>query len=467
MNIFGQSWMRVSTLLRLFIVGAALARATGSHAAENEHHVVIISIDGFPAALWQRPDLPAPNLRRLAAAGASADAMTVANPSLTWPNHTSLITGVAPRRHGVLFNGLLVRHEDGRPPTVDAKAEKIALVHAPTLYDRAHTAGLTTAESNWVAIRSAPTITWSFPEFPHESDRTVKEMMADGALTAEELEGMQYGQRTNLPWHDQIWLRAATFIFERHRPNLLLYHILTTDSTHHNYGPGNVASFAAIAYADRLVGELVRAVEQTGLLPKTTFIVTTDHGFKKVTQFAYPNVTLRKAGLLHLAGPRVVDYDAYVKGGGGAAMVYISDPARRDELKPRIRELLMASEGIAHVIDGNEGPSLGMPTPDENEGMGDLILYPKEGYAFRETAVGEAASGPARNYGGTHGYRADDPDLDGIFVASGRGIKQGINLARVSNLDVAPTAARLLGLSFPDVDGRVLQEIFIPKNNTR
>jgi predicted AlkP superfamily pyrophosphatase or phosphodiesterase len=444
----------------LRLLALVVLSALSLPAAETKSpRVVVISIDGFPAFLWRRADLPAPNLRRLAAAGAAADAMTVANPSVTWPNHTTLVTGVSPRRHGLLYNGLLERHGPHLPPTVTPQADKAALVDVPTVYDLAHAAGLTTAESNWVAVRHAPTLTWSFPEFPKTSDPVVAEMIGAGVLTEDEVKGMEYGQPTNLPWHDGIWLRAATFIVEHHRPNLLLYHILTTDSTHHTFGPGNVASFAALAFADRLVGEFLQTLERNGLRDETTLIITSDHGFKKVSKLALPNVTLRKAGLLQTEGARVVSCDAYVKGGGGVGFVYITDRARRAELKPLVRKLLEGSEGIGEVIDGEDGPTLGMPSPAEKDQMGDFILYPKPGYAIRDQASGDAAAIPSVGYAGTHGARADDPDLDAIFIASGRGIKPGTHLERIRNLDVAPTIAKLLGLDLPGAEGRVLTEI--------
>lgn len=439
-------------LLVLLFVGRASA-------VPPNHHVIIVSIDGFPAEIWRRADLPAPHLRQLAAAGASAEAMTVVNPSLTWPNHTSIVTGVTPKRHGLIFNGLLVPGGPGKPLRIDASADRTNLFHATTLYDVAFAAGLTTAESNWPATRHAPNLTWSFPEFPQKSDPLVSEMMAAGFLNGEELKGMEYGQPTNLPWHDGIWLRAATFMIERHQPNLLLYHILTTDASHHSYGPGSLAGFAAIAYADRLVAELVRKVEEAGQRADTTFIITSDHGFKKVSRMIYPNVILRKAGLLETAGPNVVRCDAQMKGGGGVAMVYVTDRSRRAELLPRLKELLRQCEGVDQVIDGRDGPAFGLPFLDENPTMGDLVLYPKNGYAFAELAVGDSPVAPSKNYGGTHGYLASDPQLDGIFIASGRGIKGGVVLPRVTNLDIAPTAAQLLGLDMRGVEGRVLTEI--------
>lgn len=100
-----------------------------------------------------------------------------------------------------------------------------------------------------------------------------------------------------------------------------------------------------------------------------------------------------------------------------------------------------------------------MPLPSENPGMGDLVLYAAEGYAFRKEMHEAQAVVPAVNYAGTHGYPNSDPDLDGIFIASGAGIRPGVVLDRIRNLDVAPTLARLMGLEFPETDGRVLEEI--------
>ena len=82
-------------------------------------HVVVISIDGVPADLWSQPDLPVPNLRRLAAEGSSAERMTVSNPSSTWSSHTTVITGLSPKSHGVLFNGQIVLQGPGKPPLTE------------------------------------------------------------------------------------------------------------------------------------------------------------------------------------------------------------------------------------------------------------------------------------------------------------------------------------------------------------
>ena len=447
-------------LKRLLFITAFFIASPAPAAPDKNHHVILISIDGFPAWLWNDESLMVPNLRKLAADGASTKAMTVSNPSITWINHTTLVTGVEPRKHGVLFNGLLVRQGDNRPPKIEQWVDKSRLVFAPTLYDLAHEAGLTTAESDWVAVTRAKTINWSFAELPTPDGAIEKEMIAAGSIAPEHIGWMQLGpQRKNVTFLDNMWTKAAVHIWKTHKPNLLLFHTLNTDATHHSYGPGSMASFTALAYADRLVGDLVKAVDESGLRDRTTIVIATDHGFKKVTKICLPNVVLKKAGLAQGLGPTINSCDAYAMTQGGMAFVYVTNPERKAELLPKLKELFAQTEGVDRVIDGNDGPKLGMPTPAENPGMGDLVLYPKPGYGFKNDAAGDAIVTPSVNYGGTHGYFNGDPELDGIFIASGRGIKKGVVLERMANLDVAPTIAEMMDLKIPNADGRVLEEI--------
>ncbi|MCB1277276.1 alkaline phosphatase family protein [Prosthecobacter sp.] len=449
-------------ILGIIIVRGLTSCSKSSPESNKDHHVILISIDGFPAWLWNDESLQIPNLRKLAAEGASTKAMTVSNPSITWINHTTLVTGVEPRKHGVLFNGLLVRQGDNKPPKIEPWVDKSKLVHVPTLYDIAFQNGLTTAESDWVAVTRPGTITWSFAELPEAESPVVKEMIAAGKIKPEHIAWMQLGpQRKSVTFLDNMWTQAAIHIFKTHKPNLLLYHTLNTDATHHSYGPGSMASHTALAYADRLVGDLIKAVDESGLRDKTTFVIATDHGFKKVTKIILPNVVLKKAGLAQGIGPTINTCDAYAMTQGGMAFVYVTNPARKAELLPKLKEMFAQTEGVDRVIDGAEGHTLGMPVPEENQGMGDLVLYAKAGYAFKNDAGGDAAVVPSVGYAGTHGYFNGDPELDGIFIASGRGIKKGAVLDRMANLDVAPTIAKLMDLKLPDADGHVLEEILI------
>ena len=419
--------------------------------------VILITIDGFPAWLWHDPALPVPNLRRLAAEGASAEAMQVVNPSITWICHTTLVTGVGPIQHGVLFNGLLVRPGIDKPPTIDQWRDKAELVRVPTVYDAAHKAGLKTAQVDWVAILNSGTIDHEFLELPKPDGEIERELIADGKLTPNDLHNFVKGKSP--AWRDMIYNDAAIDILTKHRPNFLLMHYLNTDALNHADGPGSMASYAAYALVDYQIRDLLASLDAAGFKDKATVLITTDHGFKKVKTGIWPNVALRKAGLLEATGGSVTKCDAYVVVEGGLAFAYVTDPAKRDAVLPKLREICSGLEGVDNVIDGKDAHSIDIPTPAENQGTGDLILLAKPGYAFQAKVDGDATNGDPKGYYGTHGYLASDPELDGVFIAWGYGIKPGTNLGKIRNRDVAPTVAELLGVSLPNVEGHALTEM--------
>src|SRR5215208_437673 len=119
-------------------------------AADKNRHVIVVSLDGFAAHTLNDPAVPFPVLRRLMAEGAAAQAMIPINPTVTWPNHTAIISGVNAATHGVIYNGLPVRPGPGKALKVEPWVPKTELVQTRTVYDAAHEAGLTTAEVDWV-----------------------------------------------------------------------------------------------------------------------------------------------------------------------------------------------------------------------------------------------------------------------------------------------------------------------------
>jgi predicted AlkP superfamily pyrophosphatase or phosphodiesterase len=423
----------------------------------KERMVILITIDGFPAWLWEDPSLPMPTLRKLAHEGASAKAMTISNPAVTWPNHTTLVTGVPPAKHGVLYNGLLLRPA-GLPPKLEPWKDKAALVRVPTVYDLAFKSGLTTAQVDWVPTTNSMTMTWEFPEIPNPDGVIEKDLAAAGVLDAA---GFREFTKRNPTWRDMVWTKAAVHIAATRRPNLLLFHLLVTDAHNHKYGPGSPPSHTAFAFADACVRELLDAIEAAGMKEKVTVFITTDHGFKTAKRIIRPNVLLRREGFLQLRGPAVAACDAYVSVLGGSAMVFATHPEKRATLLPRLKALLAKMEGIDRILEPEDYPALGLPTPKQNGQMGDLLLLAKAGYGFHVSALGEEAVTDLTPdvYAGHHGYLNSDREMDGVFFAWGRGIQPGARLERIANLDVAPTVAALLGLEMKGVDGRVLREL--------
>src|ERR1051325_8530901 len=274
-------------------LGAITAFAAETPSPAKDRMVVLISLDGFPGFALEDTTLPVPTLRRLIRDGTWARMHTI-NPTITWPNHTTMVTGVRADEHGLLLNGTILRTNGWPPIRVDPKIDKEKMVHAPTVYDAAHQAGLTAAQVDWVAINNAPTITWSFHEWASPEGPLEREMIDRGVLSIDEVRDFT---KFNIVWRDQVWTKAAAYLIREHKPNLMLFHLLTLDATHHRYGPKNLASQGAMAFLDSCVAEVFDAVEQAGMLERTTFFIVSDHGFKGYTNEIRTAVALGSNGL--------------------------------------------------------------------------------------------------------------------------------------------------------------------------
>jgi predicted AlkP superfamily pyrophosphatase or phosphodiesterase len=441
-------------LCALVLIGCAVPlHLVAATRAEKHRTVVVISLDGFPAYALDNPKLPIPTLRKLAREGAVATSMRPVNPTVTWPNHTAIVTGVEPAEHQVLYNGLLLRSEGGAMPLIEPWRDKEQMVHAQTIYDAAYEAGRTTAQVDWVAIYRAKTITWQFPELPDPEGPIERELISAGTVTPEQLRTFEASTQA---WQDEIWTAAAEDILERHKPDLLLLHLLALDDTNHEYGPMTNASLTAMAFLDAKVKQIVDVLKRTGLLDNATLIVVSDHGFRNYRNRIQANVLLRESGLLSGDGDRAKG-DAWVMPEGGTAMVYVTDPARRAELVPKLRATFTGAEGVEGVYGAEAFGKLGLPTPMQSDQAPDVLLFAKPDYMFGNESEGAYITrGPG---GGTHGYLNTDPQMQAIFIAWGRGIPWGIQLGNISNVDVAPTVAALLGIKMSAVKGHAIEQI--------
>jgi len=426
-----------------------------AHAAiQKQTTVVVISLDGFPAYALDDPRLPVPTLRRLAREGAAAAAMQPINPTVTWPNHTTMVTGVNASHHQVLFNGLLTRNLGARNPAdvpmaIEPWRNKDLLVHAETVYDVAYQAGLSTAQVDWVAIYGARTINWSFAEQPDPDGLIETELIKAGVVTRDQLANFD---DSSPAWQDEIRTDAAVEILKRYKPNLMLVHLLCLDDINHQYGPMSDASLEAMAFLDDRVKQISDTL--TSSHRPFTLLIVSDHGFRKTTHAIYPNTLLRREGLVRDEQGKST-WDAWVVPDGGTAMVYVTDPNRRAELLPKLSTLFRGVEGVEHVYGQEDFGKLGLPSPGQSNQSPDLLIAAKPGNVF----ASGVPDGKGEANGGTHGYLNSDPQMQAIFMAWGSGIKPGVRLGTISNLDVAPTIAALLGIELTKATGRPLTGI--------
>jgi predicted AlkP superfamily pyrophosphatase or phosphodiesterase len=452
--------LRLAFLALTLCLAAVGAAPRPAQAQRPRDRVVLISLDGFWADYLDDPRAPLPHLRALARRGARVDRMTVSTPSVTWPNHTTLVTGVSPRRHGVIANGMVEKAPSGPAPlAINPRHSKAEMCRVPTLYDVAHAAGLKTAEVNWPVTRHAPSLDFSFPDHPEAIRNSTPEVPTllrvlnlleqptDAAFSA-------VGSATR----DRIWTEVATHLIRQSKPNLLLLHLLNTDGTQHAHGPQTTEAFTVLALADRYVGDVLEAIRTSGGEDRTTVVVTADHGFIRVTRQIRPNARLRARGLIRGDGPDT-QFDAQCISEGGVALVYV--PGRAPDRTARVRTALTGLEGVERILEPAQYAEFGIPDPAANPQGPDFVLCAAEGFAFTNDHTGEETVTLPRPIG-THGYLHTNPKMDALLVLGGRGIRKGARLERARNTDVAPTLAQLLRLRLPDTEGSPLASLLAP-----
>jgi len=452
-----------AALASLTIVVACLL-PTRSHAADKDKHVIVVCIDGLAAYLLDDPKAPIPMVRELAKSGSFAEGgMRVSNPSVTWPNHTSIITGVRPEKHGVLANGVLVRGAPGSPVTIDGKRDQHELVRVPTILDIAHAAGLRTAEINWPCMRGSKSLDDSFADVPdqvtHMTPRLRSELVAKGILQDETQKSFM---ASSPPQRDHVWTEAACHVIRNRKPNLMFIHLLNVDSTHHAEGAQTPAGYTANAYADACLRRIVEAVDDAGIRDQTTVLVVSDHGFITTPKAIKPNVVLRDEGLLKVTAGKIGDARVHVISEGGIGLVYCTEPGEAVADAQRVKQLFVGKEGVEEVLLPEDFAKLGMPHPREYSQAPDAIIVAKEGYAVSNSAEGDDFVAPnteAKTSLGSHGFVSTQKKMNAMCVLSGSGIRQGEKLQEVENIDLAPTIAAILELKGLPADGKPLKVV--------
>jgi predicted AlkP superfamily pyrophosphatase or phosphodiesterase len=439
-------------------VGVVMALAVLTLRADSAM-VILISIDGFAAYHLKNAELDLPHIRALAAAGVETESSETVFPSVTHPSHTTLVTGVLPRRHGVLSNRVTNRETGERFHVTNMRRTDI--VQVPTLFDAAKKKGLGTAAFYWPETRDDPSIDYNVPEvFAAENvadiDAVPTAVMADLREAGVRIDDYYayYGHPFLHGASDFALAEAAAHAITTRQPALTAIHLLMTDVVQHEVGPRHYRSQAALTTADAAVGLMVKAVQDAGLSDRTTFIVGADHGFATVEW----QVNVAPA----FAGSTVAD-KVTVHPQGWSLFVELKpefDAARDQAALDEVLARAQAIDGVARIVRPEEFHALGLPTYDESPYIrghymivGEIdtyVAYKPEDASTARTPLTEAHHG--------HGYLPEHPDMYPVLVLSGRGVAQGKKIGHVRNLDVAPTIARLLGLDMPDVDGRVLTE---------
>jgi predicted AlkP superfamily pyrophosphatase or phosphodiesterase len=421
--------------------------------AQKAKHVVLITIDGFRPDFYRDASWGAVNLREMAEQGISADGVNSVFPTLTFPNHTSIITGVRPAKHGIIYN--VDPMEPERELYWYSKYIKV-----PTLWDLAKKAGLKTASVNY-PVSAGEAIDYNIPIIKSKG-KTQLQTTAENSFPAglmEEVQTYATGKLDNNTYNtnkdylviDENVARIAGYLIRKYKPSLTTLRLSATDHFEHEEGRNGATVKKAVSGADRAIRSIIESVDQAGLTAHTVIIVTGDHGFVDSHTALAPNVWLHEAGIItDISKP---GWKAMFVTAGGSAFLRLKD--KNDKKILNQIQSIITSRPAAERKQFKVLPKIMLDSLQvDPDAMIGLAAVP--GITFSSAETGPSVRSVKM---GTHGYFPDFKEIQTGFVAIGPGLKKGVVIPVMETIDVAPLVAELLGLTMENIDGMLYRGV--------
>jgi predicted AlkP superfamily pyrophosphatase or phosphodiesterase len=428
--------------------------------ASQAASVLMISVDGMKPEYVLEADahaLKIPFLRSMLRDGAFARGVIGVFPTMTYPSHTTLVTGVLPREHGI-YNNLEFDPQRQHADNWYWYAEQI---RAPTLWHAAHAAGLSTASVGWPVSVGATDVDFLIPEYwrifrptaeLNPSDRLLIAALSRPAGMLQEIQARVgpylMGNDTSVG-ADEIKTRFALDILRSHKPKFTTIHLSSLDDAEHEHGPFSAAANLALETIDGQLARLYAAALAND--PQAAAVVVSDHGFTSIAHRVNLFIPFMRANLLQTSidvqtkAVRVTAWKAQPWPAGGMAAIMLNPTASAND--DEIRRLLQSlqsdpANGIAEVLERDAIKARG-GFPD----AAFLVLMKPSYYV-----AGDPASDSLTEISGTHGshgYSPDLPEMRASLFISGVGVARNRDLGIVDMRQIAPTVAQLLKISMP------------------
>ncbi|OUC02510.1 alkaline phosphatase family protein [Bacillus thuringiensis serovar medellin] len=428
------------------------------------NHVIILSFDCLSAL-----DFPIlqklPHFQSLIKKGTVVEKVEPIYPSVTYPSHSTIVTGNYPNKHGVVSNTLL---QPGRESPDWHWYRKS--IKGTTLYDEARKANLTTAALLW-PVTGRANIDYNLPEiFPNRpwQNQVLVSLFSGSPLYQLDL-NRRFGHIRNglsQPELDDFVLASAVHTIQTKKPNVMFVHFTDLDTQRHYHGFESNETTVAIQRHDERLGKIIQALKESDLYEESTIIALGDHSALSENKSIQLNVLFHQRGLISLNKKgKLVDWKAYCQSCDGSAYVYVKDKNDTDtirEVQLLLEELLQNKQnGIEFILHDEAAKDCGA------DGNCLFMLEAREGYYFTENYTGdfikeitEKDVTPSKKYTfGTHGYSPTKPNYETIFIAAGKGIKSGFTVPYMRLIDEGPTIARLLGLHLGETDGAIVEDL--------
>ena len=383
-------------------------------------------------------------------------------PSLTYPAHTTIVTGRLPARHGIINNTLL-QPERTSPDWYWQRR----FIRGTTLYDEAAKAGMTTAALLWPVTGGAG-ITWNMPEIfanrPWSSQITTS--LYNGSKYYQFDLNRRFGHLRNgkaQPDLDHFTQASLLYTLEKYRPDLTLAHLTDLDTQKHHFGNRSIEARDALKRHDGRISQLLAVMDSCGMDTDkdTTLILLGDHSQLDIGRPVLINRLLADSHLLTAEKGRISRWRAICKHCDGSAYIYLNReglaPDRIRALELQVKHLLTAAadrpgSGIRTLYTGAEAGALGAD-PDCF-----MMLEAETGCYFQD--VMDEADLTDREKA-THGYHPGRKGYETVFMILGPDIRRGYEIPHMTLADEGPVMAALLGLDLGRTDGRIPEGLFM------
>lgn len=404
-----------------------------------------------------------PNFKKYLSGGCVVERVRSVYPTITYPCHATMASGVYPDRHGLAGNLNFIPGQLKLPWHWFYEELKFK----ESIFKSAKLAGYTTAAVYWPTTGNHPYIDYLIDEYWTQSpEDTIPEAYARSGSSPEVLEiirkHMDGVVLRKHPGSDEFAMRCAIDILRQFDPDLLLMHPANIDGLRHKTGVFSQEVREEVRRTDQWIGQIMQAVEENGHADVTNFVLTSDHGQMNTVRTLNLNVFLADQGFIRLdEDGGFKDWRAYCLSGGFSALVYLKDPedkALYEEVYAFLRHL--AAEGIygiSQVLTRDEF------TEHRLDGEFSFVLesdgYTSFGDRWTRPIVLDRNNSEDYRYGrATHGYLPEKGPQP-VFLAKGPAFRENVVLPTGRLVDEAPTFAAVLGVEIPGAEGRAMTEL--------
>jgi len=385
-------------LLSFYLIVGCLASQ-----AQEKPYVVVLSLDGFR---WDYPDsISTPNLHKMQIEGVRAKSLIPSFPSVTFPNHYTLATGLYPDHHGIVHNSFYDSDIAERYKIDDRKAvEDNRFYGGEPIWNTAEKQGVKAATFFWVG--SETDVQNMHPSYWKKYDKTIS-----------------YEQRIDTVMH---WLSLPSAV----RPHLIMFYIDEPDHTSHTYGPQSTQTRAVVMHLDSLIGVFYEKLSHLPINKQVNFIVLSDHGMGAINN------------------NRRINIDEYLprrwfNNVNGHNPVYMLD-ANENCADSIINTL----KTVKHIQVWKKADIPSHLHYGTNKRVGDIVIAADSAYSL-------AWKNSNETNGGAHGYDPQNSDVHAIFFATGPAFKERYSQKSFQNIDVYSIIAHILQLSPAKTDGSI------------